>query len=164
MSLCQLSNGKAAIQGDYPFIGFDRLSSGLYLPEKPEKEGKVVRKDPEYLAEVVPADVLEKNGKKVEIAGYMMPISVKGEKVDEFLLLPDTGACCYGAMPALNGYVFARAKKGVNLLDNVPIRIRGKFTVEEVWQGQFFSHLYFMEVEEVIVGFGAIPKDPMIGL
>jgi len=79
------------------------------------------------------------------------------------MLMPDTRACCYGVMPPLNGYVFARSKKGVNLFDNIPIRIRGRLRVEEVWQNGFFSHLYFVEVEELELGFGRQSPELEIG-
>lgn len=149
---------------DYQSLGFDLLTAKEYEPAAPEGHKKVVvRKDEAYLKRFVLDSVLALDGKSVEIAGYMLPISVKGEKVDEFLLMPDTGACCYGQMPAFNSFVFARAKKGANLFDNVPIRIRGKLKVEEVWQGEFFSHLYFVEVDEVVIAFGSMPNLPLVG-
>lgn len=150
---------------DYRPIGFDELSSMEYLPETPKNEKKVfVRKDREYLEGFVPASVLGLDGKDVEIPGYMLPTSIEGDKVREFLLMPDTDSCCYGVMPSMNGFVFARAKSGVNLFDNVPVRIRGKLKVEEVWQSGFFSHLYFVEVEELAVGFGTSGIPAEIGL
>lgn len=159
------ASGAAAFGKAYERLSFEQLAARTYEPAAPESEKrKVTRSDREYLERFVLDSVLALDGKPVEIAGYMLPISVKGEKVDEFLLMPDTGACCYGTMPALNGFVFARAKKGANLLDNIPIRIRGKLTVEEVWQSGFFSHLYFVEVEEVVAGFGSAPPGPEIGL
>ncbi|MBK1880290.1 DUF3299 domain-containing protein [Pelagicoccus mobilis] len=140
---------------EYQRVSFDQLAAMLYEPEPPEEgKKKTIRKEREYLEGFVPAEVLGLDGKAVEIPGYMLPTSIEGEKVREFLLMPDTDSCCYGVMPALNSFVFARAKKGVNLFDNVPVRIRGKLAVEEVWQGGFFSHLYFVEVEELAVGFG----------
>lgn len=160
-----LSSGSLVAGKEYRTLGFDLLAAKEYDPVAPEGSKKiVVRKDREYLQQFVLDDVLALGGKPVEISGYMLPLSVNGLKVDEFLLMPDTGACCYGAMPALNSFVFARAKQGVNLFDNVPIRIRGKLKVEEVWQSGFFSHLYFVEVDEVAVGFGSIPNEPVIGL
>lgn len=160
-----LSSGILASGKDYRTLGFDLLAAREYAPSAPEVTKKiVVRKEKEYLQRFVLDDVLALDGKSVEISGYMLSLSVKGQKVDEFLLMPDTGACCYGTMPAFNSFVLARAKNGVNLFDNVPIRVRGKLKIEEVWQGGFFSHLYFLEVDEVVVGFGSMPNEPVIGL
>lgn len=140
---------------DYKRIGFDQLAAMEYYPTLPEKgKKKTVRKDQEYLEGFVPTTVLSLDRKSVEIPGYMLPLTVEGDKVREFLLMPNTESCCYGVMPALNSFVFARAKKGVNLFDNVLVRIRGKLKVEEVWQGDFFSHLYFVEVEDLAIGYG----------
>ncbi|MDQ8179598.1 DUF3299 domain-containing protein [Pelagicoccus sp. SDUM812005] len=165
VAVALLACGAGVAQGkDYQPLGFDSLAAKVYEPVAPEGEKKVVRKDEDYLKEYVLDSVLALDGKSVEIVGYMLPISTKGEKVDEFLLMPDTGACCYGAMPAFNSFVYARAKKGTNLFDNIPIRVRGKLKVEEVWQSGFFSHLYFLEVDEVLAGFGKSPQEPLIGL
>lgn len=157
LATVSIANGK-----DYQRVGFDLLAAKTYEPTTPDSEEKVVRKDEEYLQRYVLDSVLALDGKSVEIAGYMLPLALNGEKVNEFLLMPDTGACCYGNMPAFNSFVFARANQGANLLDNVPIRIRGTLTVEEVWQSGFFSHLYYVEVEEVIMGFGSMTNGPMI--
>lgn len=136
-------------------VDFSQLAAKEYMPSEPAKgKKKVVRNKREYLEKYVTPEVMALDGKSVEIAGYMMALSLEGEKVNELILLPDTGSCCYGTMPAHNGFVFARVKKGVNLFDNVPIRIRGKLTVEEVWESGFFSYLYYVEVEEVALGFG----------
>lgn len=160
--LLLILTGSIASAKDYQRVGFDTLAAKEYRPDAPDGTKKVVRNDEEYLQRFVLDSVLALDGEPVEIAGYMMPLSVKGEKVDEFLLMPDTGACCYGMMPAFNEFVFARAKKGANLLDNIPIRIRGKLTIEEVWQSGYFSHLYYVEVDEVVVGFGSMPSEPLI--
>lgn len=153
----------AAEAKDYKRLSFETLAAREYQPVAPEdSENKVVRNDKEYLERYVLDNVLALDGKSVEIAGYMLPISVRGEKVDEFLLLPNTGACCFGQMPAFNAFVYARARKGVNLFDNIPIRIRGKLTVEEVWQSGFFSHLYYLDVDDLEIGFGSSPSAPVI--
>ena len=140
---------------EFKRLDFNQLAALQYEPSPPEKMKKrFARGDREYLEKYVTPEVLALDGKPVEIAGFMLSISLKGDKVSEFLLMEDTSACCFGMMPAFNEIVFARAKKGVNLFDNIPVRVRGKLTVEEVWQEGFFSHLYFLEVEELVVGFG----------
>ena len=125
-------------EGGYKRVEFHDLAAKFYNPETPEeKQDTVVKKDREYLEQFVPGHILEMDGKSVEIAGFMVPLSLNGDKVNEFFLMPDTGGCCFGMMPALNGYVYAKSEKGSALFNNIPIRIRGKFEVQEVWQNGF---------------------------
>ena len=157
-TLCFTTAPRLFAEEEYHRIGFNDLSAKFYNPETPEeKVDTVVRKDREYLEDFVPDNILDLDGKPVEIAGFMMPLSLNGQNVEEFFLMPDMGGCCFGMMPALNGYVFARSEKGTELFNNIPIRIRGKLEVEEVWKNGFFSHLYFVQVEEVVTGYGSAP-------
>lgn len=159
-----LSAEALASGDDYERLDFESLAALTYDPKPPDETGKTfVRKDADYLRHFVLPRVLALDGKSVEITGYMLPLTLKDNRVEEFMLMPDTGGCCYGMMPACNGYVYARAKKGVKLLDNVPIRIRGKLAIEEVWENGYFSHLYSVEVDEVVEGFGMMPSKPLVG-
>lgn len=148
----------AAVANQGLRLSFDRLASWTYEPVPPQSTKKVVKKERKYLESFVPEDVYALDGKEVEIVGYMLPLSIKGEKVEDFLLMPDTGACCFGTMPPLNGFVSARAKKGTFLFDNMPVLIRGRFSVEEVWQNGMFSHLYHVDAVEVRLHFNSYPE------
>lgn len=152
LALC-LGLGSAGAE-ELKTLFFGDIASFDYAPEVPAEKGKVVRKDDAYLKSVVPESVLSYNGKEVEIAGYMLPLVTKGEKVSEFLLLPNTMACCYGQMPRHNEFVFVKMKKGIGLLENVPLRIVGKLTIAESWENGYFSHLYFLQGTELKYGFG----------
>lgn len=143
----------AAAAAEPRTLFFGDLASFDYDPQAPEKKGKVVVKG-KALDGVVPELILSQSGKAVEIAGYMLPLALKGDKVEEFLLLPDTMACCYGSMPKPNEFVLVRMRKGVNLFENVPLRVSGKLKVEETWENGYFSHLYFLEGQELKFGFG----------
>ena len=41
-------------------------------------------------------------GQSIEIAGFMVPIEVQGEKVSQFLLVPEAGQCIHIPPPPLN--------------------------------------------------------------
>ena len=41
-------------------------------------------------------------GQSIEIAGFMVPIEVRGEKVSQFLLVPEAGQCIHVPPPPLN--------------------------------------------------------------
>ena len=140
---------------DYKRVEFEELTATEYVPEAPEEKYQtVVRSERDYLVKHVAVQVLELDGERVEIPGYMLPISVEGGKVSEFLLMPDTGACCFGVMPSYNSWVLARTEEGVTHFDDIPVRIRGSLKVEEVWHAGFFSHLYYMDLDELAVGLG----------
>ncbi len=136
-------------------VTFRDLASFEYLPDPPEENGKVKKGDKEYLKSVIPENVLGLNGKSVEIAGYMMPLSITGDKVREFLLLPNTMACCYGMMPGYNEFIFVKMPSGAGMLENIPIRVYGRLSIEETWDDGFFSHLYYMKGSRVEIGHGS---------
>ena len=41
-------------------------------------------------------------GQRIEIAGFMVPIEVKGQSVSQFLLVPEAGQCIHVPPPPLN--------------------------------------------------------------
>ncbi len=133
-------------------LTFAELSSFEYSPEVPEDRGVVVRDKPEYLQSFMPDKVMAFDGATVEISGYMLPLTLKGNRVKTFLLMPNTQACCYGMMPNFNEYVLVKMTKTANALENVPVRVVGKFTIEEAWESGYFSHLYRLTGKRVDVG------------
>ena len=141
-------------------ITFMDLASFEYQPEPPEEDGRIERTDKEYLSSVLPENVLSLNGQSIEVAGYMMPLSITGDKVREFLLLPNTMACCFGMMPAYNEFIFVKMPSGAGMLENVPIRVQGRFSIEETWEDGFFSHLYYMKGSRVEIGHGSAANLP----
>jgi hypothetical protein len=51
-------------------------------------------------ADVPPPEVLDLDGKKVFIKGYVYPDGQK-EGIKQFVLVPDMGTCCFGGQPKL---------------------------------------------------------------
>ena len=78
-------------------IQLSDLSAFDYQPEVPESSDRVVRADKEYLLSFLPEPILKLNKQSISITGYMMPIKSDGQIVQEFLLVPNTMACCFGA-------------------------------------------------------------------
>ncbi len=52
------------------------------------------------------------DGANVRIAGYLLPIEFKGDKVTEFLLVPFVGACIHVPPPPANQIVHVRYEEG----------------------------------------------------
>ena len=134
-------------------INLSDLSAFDYQPEIPESSDRVVRDDKDYLSSFLPQEVLKLDEKSITITGYMMPIKSDGHVVQEFLLVPNTMACCYGVMPSYNEFIYVKMKgAGALAIDNVPITLYGKLSIEETWENGFFSHLYFIRGQNVEVG------------
>ncbi len=141
------------LSGEEMTINMSDLSAFEYQPEVPESEDKVVRADKKYLLSFLPEEVYKLNKKSISITGYMMPIKTNGHVVQEFLLMPNTMACCYGIMPSYNEFIYVQMKgPGALAVDNVPIILHGRLTIEETWENGFFSHLYYIRGNKVEIG------------
>ncbi len=134
-------------------INLSDLSAFEYQPEVPESEDRVVRSDKDYLLSFLPEEILKLDKKSISITGYMMPIKSDGQVVQEFLLVPNTMACCYGVMPSYNEFIYVKMSgAGALAIDNVPITLYGKLSIEETWENGFFSHLYEIRGQKVEIG------------
>lgn len=100
----------------------------------------------------IPESVVALSGKDVEIKGFMIPIRAKDEDVLEFVLVVNQLACCYGVVPKMNEWLhvtMADDKKAPYAVD-LPITVRGKLDVGELWENGIVMSLYRIECEEVI--------------
>ena len=70
-------------------------------------------------------------GKSVEIAGFMVPIEVQGEKVLQFLLVPEAGQCIHVPPPPLNQTLFVDTTTTPTPLRDLyqPIIVWGRLSV-----------------------------------
>lgn len=96
----------------------------------------------------VPKSILELGGKRVDLVGYMIPYG-DPDRVEEFLLVRDLGSCCFGLTPQPHHIVECRmaAGKVASYLPG-PVRVRGKFRVEEHRQGDYLISVYAMTVDD----------------
>ena len=134
-------------------ISLNDLSAFDYQPEVPDSSGRVVRAKKDYLSGFMPQEILKLDKKSITVTGYMMPIKSEGQVVQEFLLVSSTMACCYGVMPSYNEFIYVKmAGPGAIAVDNIPITLNGKLSIEETWENGFFSHLYFIRGQKVEIG------------
>jgi hypothetical protein len=61
--------------------------------------------------------VTEMNGQLVKLPGYLVPITLEGEKLHEFLMVPYFGACIHVPPPPPNQVVFVRLETPVKVDD-----------------------------------------------
>ena len=76
-----------------------------------------------------PQSVLEANGRKVKLTGFMYPLQDAG-KMTVFCLLRTTQTCCYGPKPQYNQYVFVEMAQPVKFERLAPVVVEGKFVVD----------------------------------
>jgi len=56
----------------------------------------------------IPDDVLAMNGRKVALAGFVLPLALADGRATEFLLLRTQSACCFGLVPRVNELVIVK--------------------------------------------------------
>lgn len=71
------------------------------------------------------------NGRKIRLAGYVLPLERRGDKVIEFLLVPYYGACIHTPPPPANQIIHAKSARplaGVKMME--AIWVYGTLTVQ----------------------------------
>lgn len=98
----------------------------------------------------VPKPVKNLNGKKIELAGYMLPVDFDEGKVNSFLLMNSRMACCFGVMPRINEFVFVKMPDGktAEFMTDIPINVSGRF---EIGSENLVGSLYTMYADKIEV-------------
>jgi hypothetical protein len=130
-----------------------------YNKEQPvEKEG-VVEINFDFLSgfdyekEIIPEQIEELNGKKIAIAGFMLPVDFEQSKVTSFILLNNQMGCCFGIMPRMNEFIYVKMKTNTSteFITDIPIIVLGRF---EIGEENVIGSLYGMEAEKVEISKG----------
>ncbi len=135
-----------------PDRNFDYISAGAL-----ETEGGVTKVDFDFLGgfeyekdNVVPAKVMELDGKDVKVIGYMLPVDFDSGEVRSFMLLNNQMGCCFGVMPRVNEFVYVEMPEGksAKYMTDIPLRVTGKLKIGE---GNLVGGLYTMDGKDVEV-------------
>ena len=137
--------------GEYELLTFDTLTSFRI------REPNWARlDDPDYVAalnldEEIPPQIRALNGSKIEIEGFMLPLEGEFDNVRTFVLLKDQMACCFGAIPLLNEWVYVEVprKKKIRSYQDVPISLRGTFRVGQKFEGDILVGIYHLELDRL---------------
>ena len=101
----------------------------------------------------VPGFIQNLNGKKVAAIGFMIPSEMdpSGEKVVSFFLARNQATCCFGVMPRINEFIFARTPKGkqLDLITDIPVTVFGTMEVGIRDDGQTDRSLYRMTADKI---------------
>ena len=119
MQVVNNAAGHTAIQIDEQtrrggFLYFNTLETWAYSKENPAP---------------CPQGVLEANGHKVKLTGFMYPLQEAGE-MKIFCLLRSTQTCCYGPRPQYNQYVFVEMPQPVRFERLAPVVVEGTFRID----------------------------------
>ena len=70
-------------------------------------------------------------GQRIELAGFMVPIEVKGQSVSQFLLVPEAGQCVHVPPPPLNQTLLVDATNAPTELRDLyePVIVSGRLSV-----------------------------------
>ena len=70
-------------------------------------------------------------GQRIELAGFMVPIEVKGQSVSQFLLVPEAGQCIHVPPPPLNQTLLVDATNAPTELRDLyePVIVSGRLSV-----------------------------------
>jgi hypothetical protein len=146
--------GPPEVVAGYLKLGFDRLGSYPFVqPEfDPTADPKAV---PPTGEEQIPAEVKSWSGRKVVVAGFMMPLKMDKGLVTEFLLMKNTLLCCYGTAPNLNELILVKVKQGVPAEMDQPISFYGELKVGATFDNGYLSGIYQLEDARM----GAVVQD-----
>lgn len=99
----------------------------------------------------MPKDIRKLDGKRVIMAGFMLPI-YEVENIKTFYLVKSLWSCCYGIPPDVNGLVRVEVKKkgGVNYQYD-PIFVVGTFHVKEIKDEDYTVCLYEIVADDIRV-------------
>lgn len=134
-------------------IGAGVLHTYVYFTEVPEghqrigfswlSKQEVVQQGSDLL---LPPDVIELNEKPIFIKGYMYP-SRQREGLHEFVLVKDTGDCCFGRQPKLSDMIVVHMKDGqtVKYREQQLVSVAGTFRIAGVHQAGDIVGLYTLD-------------------
>jgi hypothetical protein len=97
-------------------LGWEQLVPGLqtFVAMGLVQHGQnILDVDPDAIAKA--GTVVDYDGKRVAIAGFIVPLDLDATKVREFLLVPYIGACMHVPPPPPNQIVYVRSDKGVRI-------------------------------------------------
>ena len=102
-----------------------------------------------------PTEVVELDGRRVLIEGYMIPYEYDDRGIYSFTLVRDQAQCCFGASPQMNHWISVEmADDGrAEPADLDPIYVKGRFEVGEQVEDGYVTSIYRIVADEVDFGF-----------
>jgi len=130
-------------------LGFDTLAAFPYVVrmEHPDgQDGRAVMVTDDRL----PDSIRALDGRRVAVAGYVMPLRTQSRGVTEFLLVRDLLSCCFGSNPQMNHWIHVSMPRGeFRPVISRPATVRGILRVGELRKDGMIHSIYRLEAEKV---------------
>lgn len=106
--------------------------------------------DPDDPDRKIPADVVQLNGSKIRLRGFMMPFQQTGD-MERFLLVPSLTECCFGQPPSVQHTVVVTAskEKAVRYYSD-EITVEGELGVKETTEEEYVVSLFEVSTTKII--------------
>jgi hypothetical protein len=130
----------------YDSLSFADLACFKYVPPPPAAKDR---------GSSLPSAVRFLDGRKVSIAGYMIPLTTDGGKISRFYLSRMVFGCCYGDSPALNEVILVVLPPGKGAEYSQMVRAKGVLEV-----GEEFDSAGYVQSLYRIKGDSAAPVSP----
>lgn len=145
------SEKSAKRTGAYQSLTFETLTSfDIREPDWEKLE------DPAYIAtlnldEDIPSQIKALNGEKIEIEGFMLPLEGEDDNLQSFVLLENQLACCFGAIPLLNEWVYVTVpeKKKVSSYQDELVMIYGTLRVGAEFEDGMLNGIYHLKLDRL---------------
>lgn len=99
--------------------------------------------------DVIPPDVKAYDGDRVSITGFVLPLRIRSQRVTEFLLLRDQGACCFGPQAQINHFIRVKFPSGLRHEGVSPWTVTGTLHVGEMYTQGYLTGIYSLDAESV---------------
>jgi hypothetical protein len=143
------SNRPPADVGDYMRLGWDRLAG---FPFKPIPYDPATDDAPPSSADQIPNAVVQLDGRKVLITGFMLPLKIDANLATDFLLVSpraNAGINGTGPAPSVNEWVVVRMPQGGRVFMDTPVACYGTLRVKEQFASGNLTGIYELEGEAV---------------
>ena len=145
------SEKSAKRTGAYQSLTFETLTS--FHIREPDWEKL---EDPAYIAtlnldEDIPSQIKALSGEKIEIEGFMLPLEGEDDNIRSFVLLENQLACCFGAIPLLNEWVYVTVpeKKKVSSYQDELVMIYGTLRVGAEFEDGMLNGIYHLKLDRL---------------
>lgn len=136
------------VEEGYIRPGFDKLSAykyELYEFYSETNAGRAMLGS----NDTIPPEIKSYDGKRVTVAGYILPMRTRRGVVTEFLLLRDQGTCCFGAQAQINHFIRVNFPPGIKPDEPVPWKVAGTIRVGEIFIQGYLTGLYQLDADSV---------------
>jgi hypothetical protein len=122
----------------------------LKLPESGAEASLTPRSRWDAVRQQIPEDVLAMDGRKIALAGFVLPIALSEGRATEFLLLRTQAACCFGMVPRVNEFIVVKAPpQGVTPAVDTPFVVAGTLSLKWIGEGPQLTGIYEMKADKV---------------